>query len=70
MGQERCWIRVKGSRIVELIYVYVPISMVLIFNATFYSITAHKIYRVQKDTSIVREGDRYRSSKLIVEKAR
>lgn len=70
MGEGRCWIRALNPRNIELIYVFLPISMVLVFNATFYTITACKIYRVQKDTSIAREGERARRSKVSKEKAR
>ncbi|CRK99459.1 CLUMA_CG012624, isoform A [Clunio marinus] len=68
IGEIRCWIR--SGQIVELIYLYIPISIILILNSLFYSITAYKIYRVQKETSIVRGGESGRHSAMDIDKAR
>lgn len=68
MASGRCWI--KHSAKIEFFYVYLPITLVLVFNTFFYSITAYKIYRVQKETSIFRQGDSGRHSKIDSDKAR
>lgn len=65
MGKERCWI--QESKITELIYVYFPVSIALLVNIIFYSTTAYKIYKVQKDTSMIRER---RHSRVNVEQER
>lgn len=70
MGQERCWIRKEGAQLIELLYVYIPMAMVLIFNSIFYIITACKIYRVQNDASISRKADRISRAKINRERDR
>lgn len=68
MGESRCWI--AGTKEVELIYIYIPIASLLVLNTIFYSITAYKILRVQKETSMVRKGDSGRHSNNDLDKAR
>ncbi|KAG5681355.1 hypothetical protein PVAND_010799 [Polypedilum vanderplanki] len=52
----------------QLIYIYAPTIIFIVINTIFYSITAYKIYRVQKETSIVKRGESSRHAKK--EKAR
>jgi G protein-coupled receptor Mth (Methuselah protein) len=52
----------------QLIYIYAPICLFIVVNTIFYAVTAWKIYRVQKETSIVKRGDSNRHAKK--EKAR
>jgi G protein-coupled receptor Mth (Methuselah protein) len=66
MGVNRCWFH--DSKIIEAIYVYFPISIVLAINIVLYSITARTIHRVQRETSIVRRGDSQRHSKMNADK--
>lgn len=66
MGVEKCG--VQGST--EAFYVYVPIICLLLLNVAFYSITAHKIYSVRKETKLVRKGDSTRHSNIDLDKAR
>lgn len=68
IGAKRCWL--QQNRIVELIYVYTPISLILIINITLYSITAYKIFRVQKETSVIRNGESQKHSKIDADKDR
>lgn len=68
MGKERCWL--QNSRLIEAIYVYVPISIILTVNIAFYSITAYKIFQVQRETSIVRNGESQKHSKSDADKDR
>lgn len=68
IGITRCWI--QGARIVEAIYLYTPISIILAINIALYSITAYKIYKVQKETSVIRNGDSQRHSKIDADKDR
>lgn len=68
MGIKRCWI--QHSRLVELIYIYTPISIILIVNIILYSITAYKIFQVQKETSVIRNGDSQRHSRIDADKDR
>lgn len=51
------------ARTLQLIYIYVPIFFFIIVNVCFYSVTAYKIYRVQKETSICRKGENSRHTK-------
>lgn len=62
IGIKRCWM--QNERIVEAIYVYFPISIIMTINIVLYSITAYKIWRVQKETSVIRHGDSQKHSKL------
>lgn len=68
IGFERCWFR--KDRYVEFAYVYLPISIILCTNITLYAITAYRIYRVQKETSVVRKGDSQRHSNINADKDR
>jgi G protein-coupled receptor Mth (Methuselah protein) len=61
MGQNRCWL--QNNRLVEAIYTYIPISIILTVNVALYSITAYKIYQVQKETSVIRNGDSQKHSR-------
>ena len=47
----------------QLIYVYAPITIFIVINTIFYSVTACKIYRVQQETSIVKKGESSRHAK-------
>jgi len=55
MGEESCWFKYQNHSLSELIYLYSPLSVILVFNLSFYSVTAYKIYSVQKETSMVRD---------------
>lgn len=61
LGYGKCLMQDK-DKIVDLVFVYPLIVIILIVNAVFYSITAYKIYKAQKDTSIIRKGDSKRHS--------
>jgi G protein-coupled receptor Mth (Methuselah protein) len=61
MGIKRCWLA-KG-RWIEFIYVYIPISIIIVINIALYSVTAYKIWRVHKETSVIHHGDSHRHSK-------
>ena len=61
IGTKRCW--VIENRIVEAIYVYAPISVILIINIVLYAITAFRIFIVQRETSVVRHGESQKHSK-------
>jgi G protein-coupled receptor Mth (Methuselah protein) len=62
IGLFRCYI--KTSTLAESIYVYIPISIILLINIALYSITAMTIYRVQKETAVIRRGDSQTHSKM------
>lgn len=68
MGISRCW--TQNNRLVEAIYIYAPISIILIVNIALYSITAYKIYKVQRETSVIRNGDSQKHSKVDADKDR
>lgn len=68
MGIKRCWM--KDNRLVEAIYTYTPISIILIINIALYSITAFRIYQVQKETSVIRNGESQKHSKIDADKDR
>lgn len=61
IGIGRCWI--QDFKLVEAIFVYIPISIILAVNIAFYSITAYKIFKVQKETSVIRNGESQRHGK-------
>lgn len=68
MGINRCWL--QRSRVVEAIYLYLPISIILIINIILYSVTAYKIYQVQKEISVIRNGDSQKHSRIDADKDR
>jgi G protein-coupled receptor Mth (Methuselah protein) len=68
IGIGRCWI--QSSKLVEAMYVYIPISIIIAVNVAFYSITAFKIFQVQKETSVVRNGESQRHGKNEADKDR
>lgn len=68
IGLKRCWI--QGNRVVEAIYLYTPISVILTINIALYSITAYKIYKVQRETSVIRNGESQKHSKVDADKDR
>jgi len=68
MGVKRCWM--YDSRLIEAIYTYTPISIILIINIALYSITAFRIYQVQKETSAIRNGESQKHSKIDADKDR
>jgi len=52
IGNENCWIKSEGHS--EMIYIYIPLTTILTFNISTYSITAYKICQVQRETSMIR----------------
>jgi 7 transmembrane receptor (Secretin family) len=44
IGEYRCWI--QPGRLIEAIYVYFPISLMVLINITLFLLTANKIRRV------------------------
>ncbi|KAG5672361.1 hypothetical protein PVAND_002494 [Polypedilum vanderplanki] len=61
-GQHNCWI--KHERKIEMIYVYAPITIIIIVNIILYSWTAFKIFKVQKETSVIRNTESRKHSKV------
>lgn len=68
MGVHRCWI--QKSQLIEAVYVYFPIAVIIAANTTFYAITAYKIHKVQTETAVVRDGESSRHSSVDLDKAR
>jgi G protein-coupled receptor Mth (Methuselah protein) len=60
---------IGDKKTVRFIYIYFPIIITITINIVFYSITAYKIYRVQKDTNF-KGGESKRHVKNDVEKMR
>lgn len=60
MAYETCF--VADDLWIQLLYVYLPISIIMIVNVILYGITAYTIYKVKKETAIVRTGDSKRHS--------
>ena len=54
IGKETCIVASNNNDqqfLVQLIYIYLPIVITISINIIFYSITAYKIYCVQRDTA-------------------
>jgi G protein-coupled receptor Mth (Methuselah protein) len=47
-----------------------PIMMIITVNISLYSITAYKIYKVQRETSVIRNGESQKHSKMDADKDR
>lgn len=72
IGNGTCSVGKDGigdKKTVRFIYVYLPIIITISINIVFYSITAIKIYRVQKETNF-KGGESKRHVKNDVEKMR
>ena len=48
------------NRLVEFVYIYLAISIILCINITLYSITAFRIFRVQREMAAMRGTDTQR----------
>lgn len=68
MGLTSCWI--NKSRVIQGIYLYSPISIIIAANFSLFSATAWKIYRIYKETSIIRDSESGRHSKIDIDKTR
>lgn len=70
IGNETCSIGSDDDgRVAQFIYVYCPIIVTISINIVFYTITAYKIYCVQKETAF-KGSESKRHAKNEVEKAR
>lgn len=68
IGMRRCWI--QPERAPEAIFVYTPISVIILVNICLYSVTAYKIYKVQRETSVIRNGESQKHAKMDADKDR
>lgn len=68
IGTQRCWI--QNSRITSAVFVYTPIAIVVVVNIYFYVSTAWKIQKVQRETSVIREGENCTHSRTNTNKTR
>lgn len=72
IGNETCIVASNhnGQRtLVQFIYIYLPIIITISINIVFYSITAYKIYRVQRDTAF-KGSESKRHSRTNLDKTR
>lgn len=70
MGESNCWFKHDVDPKAELAFIYIPLALILLFNISCYSITAYKIHCVQKETSMIREANSSKHSKINNEKNR
>lgn len=62
IGVTRCFI--IENKYVEFFYMYLPLLLLVFANMFFFVITAVRIIKIQRETSMVRRGDSKRHSKL------
>ncbi|XP_055619906.1 G-protein coupled receptor Mth2-like isoform X2 [Toxorhynchites rutilus septentrionalis] len=62
IGVKRCLL--QSSKLVEFLYLYLPMLLLVFANVLFFVITAVRIIKIQRETSMVRRGDSKRHSKL------
>ncbi|XP_065081426.1 G-protein coupled receptor Mth2-like isoform X2 [Ochlerotatus camptorhynchus] len=62
IGVTRCL--VAEDKYVEFFYLYLPLLLLVLANVVFFVITATRIIKIQRETSMVRRGDSKRHSKL------
>lgn len=62
IGITRCL--VAEDKYVEFFYLYLPLLLLVLANVFFFVITAMRIIKIQRETSMVRRGDSKRHSKL------
>ncbi|XP_058054277.1 G-protein coupled receptor Mth2-like [Anopheles bellator] len=61
-GTSRCLF--VGNKLIEFLYLYLPLLILVFTNVLFFVITALRIYKIQCETSVVRRGDSKRHTKL------
>uniref|UniRef100_A0A182PLA5 G-protein coupled receptors family 2 profile 2 domain-containing protein n=1 Tax=Anopheles epiroticus TaxID=199890 RepID=A0A182PLA5_9DIPT len=52
------------NKLIEFLYLYMPLLILVFMNVVFFVITALRIYKIQCETSVVRRGDSKRHTKL------
>lgn len=62
IGIRRCLL--QADKYVEFFYLYLPMLLLVFTNVLFFVITALRIVKIQRETSVVRRGDSKRHSKL------
>lgn len=55
---------ISENKYVEFLYLYLPMLILVFANVMFFVITAIRIIKIQRETSVVRRGDSKRHSKL------
>lgn len=66
IGMETCWIRY--NRTTQFIYVFMPITVIICVNLTFYSLTAYWLYKVQRDVRKLKSGENQNHSNIKADK--
>ncbi|XP_061496511.1 uncharacterized protein LOC1276880 [Anopheles gambiae] len=61
-GTTRCLF--VENKLIEFLYLYMPLLILVFMNVVFFVITALRIYKIQCETSVVRRGDSKRHTKL------
>uniref|UniRef100_A0A182Q5Y6 G-protein coupled receptors family 2 profile 2 domain-containing protein n=1 Tax=Anopheles farauti TaxID=69004 RepID=A0A182Q5Y6_9DIPT len=61
-GTTRCLF--VDNKLIEFLYMYMPLLILVFMNVVFFLITALRIYKIQCETSVVRRGDSKRHTKL------
>ncbi|XP_055537393.1 G-protein coupled receptor Mth2-like isoform X1 [Wyeomyia smithii] len=62
VGVKRCLL--QEDKYVEFMYLYLPMLLLVFANVIFFVITAIRIIKIQRETSMIRRGDSKRHSKL------
>jgi hypothetical protein len=61
IGLKYCWI--KSEKTVEAIYIFLPVSVIIIFNTFLYTVTAIKICRIKEEIKVLKRADSQKHSK-------
>ena len=62
---------ILDEKLIEFLYLYLPILILVFMNVVFFTITAMKIFRVHRETSMVRKNeDSKKHSKMDNDKER
>uniref|UniRef100_A0A182LY68 G-protein coupled receptors family 2 profile 2 domain-containing protein n=2 Tax=Anopheles culicifacies TaxID=139723 RepID=A0A182LY68_9DIPT len=61
-GTTRCLF--VENKLIEFLYLYMPLLILVFMNVVFFVITALRIYKTQCETSVIRRGDSKRHTKL------
>ncbi|XP_053674611.1 G-protein coupled receptor Mth2-like [Anopheles nili] len=61
-GTTRCLF--VDNKLIEFLYLYMPLLILVFMNVVFFLVTALRIYKIQRETSVVRRGDSKKHTKL------
>ncbi|XP_061383795.1 G-protein coupled receptor Mth2-like isoform X1 [Danaus plexippus] len=66
-GSQRCWF---DDWLSELVYFFTPVFVLVVCNATLFTVTAYRIRSIRQETAILKGSESSRSDKIKMDKQR